>query len=351
MSGRAWAARQRRPAGADRSADPHPRARRAASRQRRCARRPRHLSARRFPPRRDLARRSRPVLQSGELLLCRRQFQALWRRLFRYRARDFEPVAYHDGATPAGHFPTRSSSLGIASPRSLYNVRGAVGFDPTEPEHSAPYPFDPVPDEPAIGKVRERLKRVGLHPFPLPLGIDIDRWLSRAKTPWDAFPDTGTGKMDAETCGSRQSPCLSQRRATGEFARRAADFGSRRQTGRRRGSFNCRGTQSNIGGDCHPCRGGGELRRSASRLQRKRRRQLLRRSRPTFHELQLLGGAAIDPRTVNDFVYQKTLGINDFYLDDGRGGPPLGNIQLLGRVTGPILKAGIPRAPEWALIL
>ncbi len=60
---------------------------------------------------------------------------------------------------------------------------------------------------------------------------------------------------------------------------------------------------------------------------------------------------AIDPRTVNDSVYQKTLGINDFYLDDGQGGPPLGNIQLLGRVTAPILKSSIPRAPEWALSL
>ena len=60
---------------------------------------------------------------------------------------------------------------------------------------------------------------------------------------------------------------------------------------------------------------------------------------------------AIDPRTVNDSVYQKTLGINDFYLDDGRGGPPLGNIQLLGRVTAPILKSSLPRAPEWALSL
>jgi choline dehydrogenase-like flavoprotein len=58
---------------------------------------------------------------------------------------------------------------------------------------------------------------------------------------------------------------------------------------------------------------------------------------------------AIDPRSVNDSVYQKTLGINDFYLDDGRGGPPLGNIQLLGRVTAPILKPNLPMAPEWAL--
>jgi choline dehydrogenase-like flavoprotein len=58
---------------------------------------------------------------------------------------------------------------------------------------------------------------------------------------------------------------------------------------------------------------------------------------------------AIDPRVINDSVYQKTLGINDFYLDDGRGGPPLGNLQLLGRVTAPILKANIRLAPEWAL--
>ena len=60
---------------------------------------------------------------------------------------------------------------------------------------------------------------------------------------------------------------------------------------------------------------------------------------------------AIDPRAVNDSVYQKTLSINDFYLDDGRGGPPLGNIQLLGRVTGPILKSDLKWVPEWCVEL
>ena len=58
---------------------------------------------------------------------------------------------------------------------------------------------------------------------------------------------------------------------------------------------------------------------------------------------------AIDPTTINDSIYQKTLGINDFYLDDGHGGPPLGNVQLLGRVTAPILKTNLRLAPEWAL--
>ena len=43
---------------------------------------------------------------------------------------------------------------------------------------------------------------------------------------------------------------------------------------------------------------------------------------------------AIDPRRVNNSVYQKTLGLNDFYLADGKGGPPLGNVQLLGKING-----------------
>jgi len=55
---------------------------------------------------------------------------------------------------------------------------------------------------------------------------------------------------------------------------------------------------------------------------------------------------AIDPRALNDSVYQKTLAINDFYLGDGAGGPPLGNIQLLGRVSGAILKGDLRSVPQ-----
>jgi choline dehydrogenase-like flavoprotein len=58
---------------------------------------------------------------------------------------------------------------------------------------------------------------------------------------------------------------------------------------------------------------------------------------------------AIDPRTINDSIYQKTFGLNDFYCDDGAGGPPLGNIQLLGRISGSILKANLRHVPEFAL--
>ena len=58
---------------------------------------------------------------------------------------------------------------------------------------------------------------------------------------------------------------------------------------------------------------------------------------------------AIDPRTVNDSVYQKTIHFNDFYFDDGHGSGPLGQVQLLGRVTAPILKTRVPLVPEIAL--
>ena len=59
---------------------------------------------------------------------------------------------------------------------------------------------------------------------------------------------------------------------------------------------------------------------------------------------------AIDPRRRNDSVYQKTLMLNDYYLTDGKGGKPLGNVQLLGKINGDILKANAPAfAPKFAL--
>ena len=58
---------------------------------------------------------------------------------------------------------------------------------------------------------------------------------------------------------------------------------------------------------------------------------------------------ALSPTYKNTSIYQKSFGFNDFYLSDGAGGPPLGNIQLLGRVSGQILKASLPLVPEWLL--
>jgi choline dehydrogenase-like flavoprotein len=123
--------------------------------------------------------------------------------LIRYRAQDFAPVQYAEGQTPGWPFAYDELEPWYARAEALYQVRGNIGQDPTEPRHSTSYPFAPVPDEPAIAAVRERLAKAGMHPFSLPLGVDIERWLAKAKTPWDGFPDTDTGKMDAETAQER----------------------------------------------------------------------------------------------------------------------------------------------------
>ena len=61
-------------------------------------------------------------------------------------------------------------------------------------------------------------------------------------------------------------------------------------------------------------------------------------SRPRLH-----------PFRRNDSVYQETIGFNDFYLSDDKGGRPLGNVQLLGKIDGNILKANVKLAPKFAL--
>ena len=51
---------------------------------------------------------------------------------------------------------------------------------------------------------------------------------------------------------------------------------------------------------------------------------------------------ALHPFRRNRAVYQKTLMVNDYYLTGGPNGEPLGNIQLLGKISGPILAASSP---------
>ena len=269
--------------------------------------------------------------------------------LIRYRAQDFRPVAHVEGATPGWPFDYDELEPWYTRAEALYRVRGALGDDPTEPHHSAPYPFAAIPDEPAIAVARERMKRVGLHPASLPLGVDVAAWLKRAPTPWDAFPDTRSGKMDAETCGLAAAlafPNVTLR--TGAKAERLIVD----PDGRRINAVEIRTADGleTLGAKLVVVAAGAV--NSAALLLRSSERGLANRSDAVgrhFMNHNASAVLAIDPRVVNDSVHQKTLGLNDFYLDDGKGGPPLGNIQLLGRVTGAILKANLRAAPEFAL--
>lgn len=269
--------------------------------------------------------------------------------LLRYRAEDFEGIAHADGDAPA--WPIRYDELEpwYDAAERLYEVRGTLGQDPTEPHHNGPYPHQAVPDEPAIALVRSRLAKAGLHPFSLPLGVDLERWLGHAKTPWDAFPDARSGKMDAETCAL--IPALGHANVSiesGAEVRRLLPAPDGRQIA---------GVEYEQDGECRTIAAGtvvlaaGAV-RSAAILLASGDGGLANRSGAVgrhFMNHNASAVLAIDPRFRNDSVYQKTFGLNDFYLSGGPEGRPLGNVQLLGRVSAAVLKGSVPRIPERAL--
>ncbi len=273
--------------------------------------------------------------------------------LIRFRREDFAARSFADGDRPAWPFAYEELEPWHGRAETLFEVRGAAGLDPTEPPRSTPYPHPPVPDEPSIAWARERLRAQGLRPFPLPLAVDLGRWLARAPTPWDAYPDTTGAKKDAESAAlARALACPDVELRTGTTALRLLPA----PDGRR-----IEGVEVERGGERSILRAGtvvlscGAVRSAALLLASActvcpagvaNRSGVVGRHFMNHNCTALL---AVHPRRRNDAVYQKTLGLNDFYLDDGRGGGPLGNIQLLGKITAPVLEPHLPRVPRAAL--
>lgn len=262
--------------------------------------------------------------------------------LIRYRAQDFAPVQHMGGRTQGWPFDYAELEPFYAQAEQLYQVRGQIGQDPTEPPHTTPYPHPPIPDEPAIAALRARLAKVGLHPASLPLGVDLDHWLARARTPWDAFPDTTGGKMDAETAAlatalrHRNVQLRTKAQVTRLHTRPDGTIGSvelasgeRLEAGQIVLATGAVQTAALLLTSANADFPTGLANRSD---------QVGR----NFMNHNCSAVLAIHPLRRNDAIYQKTLMINDFYLSGGPNGAPLGNIQLLGKISGTILAASSP---------
>lgn len=263
--------------------------------------------------------------------------------LIRYRAEDFAEMVHAEGVSPAWPFPYDELAPWYDAAEALYQVRGDVASDPTEPTHAGPYPFAPVPDEPAIAKVRSRLKKAGAHPFSLPLGVDIDRWLKAGNTGWDGYPNMACGKMDAEDCGLAEALTYNNVELVTAARVTALKTGP---DGRRINEVVYEKDGETI--TLTPkvvalCAGAVQ---SAALLLRSGLANSSDQVGRCFMNHNATALIAFDPRFRNDSVYQKTFGLNDWYLSDEEGGPPLGNIQLLGRVVPDILKAQVPAMPR-----
>ncbi|MDD9812180.1 MAG: GMC family oxidoreductase [Gammaproteobacteria bacterium] len=270
--------------------------------------------------------------------------------MLRLREHDFGAVEHLGGVSPAWPIDYATLAPWYRAAEELFQVRGDATVDPTEPprDEQDDYDYPPVADERAIAEVRRRLQRAGVTPSPLPLAVDVDAWLARAPTPWDSFPDTVGAKLDAETAplaaalrhdnariktGARVTRLLTgadnsitavEYRHAGKTKRLSAKV-----TVLSAGAVNSAALLLRSANATNPA---GLANRSGQ----------VGRNLMNHHASALL---AFNPRWSNDAVYQKTLHFNDFYL---RGGPgpadnrPLGNVQLLGKLSAGILAALSP---------
>jgi len=276
--------------------------------------------------------------------------------VLRRRESDFDVVRHAGGVTAA--WPIRYADLApyydIAE--RWYFAHGLRGEDPTEP--AAPdFPHPPFSHDPAIAAVFARLRHIGLHPFHLPLALHLDearRELSpciRCDT-CDGFPCLVSGKGDAEMCGVR--PALAHPNVTLRPRLRV----TRLQTsgdGRRVVAVHCDGdgARASYSGRVVVVAAGAI--NSAA---------LLLASASDAHPHGLANGSGqvgrnymchinsvmigLRPGRPNGIVFQKTIGVNDFYHQSGDPAFPwpLGHVQLLGKVTGAVLEAQRPYLPR-----
>src|SRR5436853_127704 len=106
------------------------------------------------------------------------------------------------------HPPASSCSSAATSFRAeqLYQVRGQHGVDPTEVPRG-PFPYEAVPHQAAMADIVCELRRLGLHPSPLPLGLlrpgEADGCM--LCNTCNSFPCKVGAKSDAEVCCVRHA--------------------------------------------------------------------------------------------------------------------------------------------------
>ena len=149
--------------------------------------------------------------------------------LFRMREEDFGEIEHADGVSPAWPIDYATLAPYYARAEQCYLVHGASGSDPTEPPRDA-YPFPAVPHDPHIEPLIERLRGMGLHPSPLPLGLSSPGTHCVLCTTCNSFPCYIDAKSEAEQCGVRPATALGAVRVlTGARAQRLLTDPSGRQ--------------------------------------------------------------------------------------------------------------------------
>jgi choline dehydrogenase-like flavoprotein len=281
--------------------------------------------------------------------------------LYRLREEDFGELKHHDGVSPAWPISYDELEPYYTRAEEMYQVHGARGEDPTEPRASGPYPYPAVSHEPRIQQLADELTAAGYHPFHAPCGIMLDEAQPafsaciRCST-CDGFPCLVHAKADAEVRGVR--PALEHPHVTLLTNAKAVKLDT-----------NAAGTSVT---EVVVERNGAEDRFTADIVVvacgAANSAQLLLRSANDRHPAGLANGSdqvgrnyvfhaseavlALS-REENATVYQKSLGLNDYYLAGDEFDYPLGNIQMVGKSQADMFRGEKPGetklAPEWTL--
>jgi choline dehydrogenase-like flavoprotein len=280
--------------------------------------------------------------------------------LFRLRAEDFGEIKHHGGISPAWPVSYDDLEPYYTAAEKLYHVHGNRGEDPTEPRASAPYPKPAVSHEPRIQALNDELTRLGLKPFHVPLGIQLDKENERASkcircATCDGFPCLVSAKSDAQVCAV--DPALERPNVellTNARVRRLTTTASGQEVN---GVVVERAGETEIYSadivvvSCGAINSAALLLRSANE---KHANGLANSSDVVGrHYMGHINGVVMAlSRCPNPTIFQKTLAVNDFYFGSPEFEYPMGHISFVGKLDAATLSAGAPAiAPGWTLDL
>jgi choline dehydrogenase-like flavoprotein len=250
-------------------------------------------------------------------------------------------------ASPAWPIDYRTLEPYYERAEQLYAVHGQDGIDPTEPPRN-PYPHPPVPHAPLMASIADTLRRRGLHPSPLPLGLRDGCVLCRT---CNSFPCRVHAKSEADVSCVR--PALERPNVTlwtnACATRLITDAAGNKVVAVEveRDGTTVRVTSDLVIASCGAVNSAALLLRSAndkhphglgnsSGLVGRRYMAHLATMMQGFHPFQK-----------NETVFQKTLAINDYYFAGTHADYPLGQIQSQGRTHGVMAQTVVPSIPVW----
>ncbi|PIS02979.1 MAG: dehydrogenase [Chlamydiae bacterium CG10_big_fil_rev_8_21_14_0_10_42_34] len=257
--------------------------------------------------------------------------------LLRLREKDFGEIEHYGGLSPAWPLKYQDFQPYYQKAEELFEVHGQRGEDPLEPPEKNPYPYPAVSHEPNIASIADKLKKEGLNPFHLPLGVRLNEkhkensLCIRCDT-CDGFPCLADAKSDAHhICINPILNLPNVKLLTKTKALKLIEKnGQITEVQTDQGNFQAKTFIVSCGAI-----------NSAALLLRS---NVANSSDQVGRHYMCHNNSAIVAlsKDKNPVIFQKTIGVNDFYFGADDSKYPLGHIQLLGKVKAGMLGADAP---------